>query len=278
MRIHPIRTGDVAIKTRQREASGTGARRQLRMITDREWTDPLPIHAWAIEHPEGVIVVDTGETARATQPGYFPRWHPYYRLGLRLRVSPADEIGPRLRALGIEPADVRRVVLTHLHTDHAGGLHDFPAAEILVSPVELAHASGRRGLLRGYPNNRWPSWFAPREVAFTDGPFGTFAQSMALTEAGDVVAVPTPGHTPGHLSVVAVDEGVSLFLAGDASYAEDLMLRGAVDGVSPDEGAARASLARIRAYAEERPTVYLPTHDPESERRLAMRLVTTAPG
>jgi glyoxylase-like metal-dependent hydrolase (beta-lactamase superfamily II) len=100
---------------------------------------------------------------------------------------------------------------------------------------------------------------------------------MALTAAGDVVAVPTPGHTPGHVSVVAVDEGVSLFLAGDASYAEDLMLRGAVDGVSTDEAAARNSLQTIRAYIEERPTVYLPTHDPGSERRLAKRLVSSTP-
>jgi N-acyl homoserine lactone hydrolase len=277
MRVHAIRTGSVTVRPRQREGSGTGARRRLGLLTDRAWTEPLPILAWAVEHPDGVIVVDTGETARAARPGYFPRWHPYYRLGVQLRVTPEDEIGPRLRALGIEPADVRRVVLTHLHTDHAGGLHHFPAAEILVSPVELAHASGRRGLLRGYPNNRWPSWFAPREVAFGDGPFGPFAQSMALTAARDVVAVPTPGHTPGHLSVVAVDEGVSLFLAGDTSYAEDLMLRGAIDGVSTDEGAARASLQRIRAYIEERPTVYLPTHDPESERRLAKRLVSSTP-
>lgn len=50
---------------------------------DRRWTDPLPIYAWLIEHPEGLIVVDTGETAEVNDPGYFPRWHPYFRLDSR---------------------------------------------------------------------------------------------------------------------------------------------------------------------------------------------------
>jgi N-acyl homoserine lactone hydrolase len=78
MKIHAIQTGTVAIKTRQVHAAGHGTRRQLNMLLDREWTEPLPIYAFAVEHPEGVIVVDTGETARTADPGYFPRWHPYY--------------------------------------------------------------------------------------------------------------------------------------------------------------------------------------------------------
>ena len=96
---------------------------------DREWTEPLPIYAWLIEHPEGLIVVDTGETARAGEPGYFPRWHPYFKLAVREWVQPEDEIGPRLRALGFSPDDVRWVILTHLHTDHAGGLAHFPRSD-----------------------------------------------------------------------------------------------------------------------------------------------------
>ena len=62
IRIHAIRTGSVAIKECQRVGRGTGqVGRQISILTDKEWTEPLPIYAWAIEHPEGVIVVDTGE-------------------------------------------------------------------------------------------------------------------------------------------------------------------------------------------------------------------------
>jgi N-acyl homoserine lactone hydrolase len=133
MKLHAIQTGTVAIKTRQVEGVGRGSLRQLNMLLDREWTEPLPIYAYAIEHPEGVIVVDTGETARTSEPDYFPRWHPYYRSGVRLFVEPEQEIRPQLEQLGIRPGDVRRVVMTHMHTDHAGGLHAFPHSEILIS-------------------------------------------------------------------------------------------------------------------------------------------------
>jgi len=72
MNVHAIQTGTVAVKTRQREGAGRGAARLAKTLIDRKWTDPLPIFAWLIEHPEGLIVVDTGETAHVADRGYFP--------------------------------------------------------------------------------------------------------------------------------------------------------------------------------------------------------------
>jgi N-acyl homoserine lactone hydrolase len=89
--------------------------------------------------------------------------------------------------------------------------------------------------------------------------------------------VPTPGHTPGHLSV-AIDDGETvLFLAGDTSYTEQLMLAATPDGVSPDPGQARQTLVRIRQLTAQRRTVYLPTHDPEAPTRLERGQVTPQP-
>jgi glyoxylase-like metal-dependent hydrolase (beta-lactamase superfamily II) len=244
------------------------------MLLDREWTEPLPILAWAIPHPKGLIVVDTGETARTAESGYFPRWHPYYLLGVRQDVEPEQEIGPQLRRLGLDPRAARWVVMTHLHTDHAGGLHHFPRSEILVTRTELELASGWRGRLRGYLNNRFPEWFSPTPVEFRDRPLGPFPASVPLTHAGDVHLVPVPGHTPGQMAVVLEDQDdVVIFLAGDSSYSERLMVGGVVDGVSPDDQVARQTLRNIQAFASERPVVYLPSHDPESPRRLRERSV-----
>jgi glyoxylase-like metal-dependent hydrolase (beta-lactamase superfamily II) len=271
MDVHPIQTGTVRIKSRQREGVGAGRRRFVNMVLDREWTEFLPILAWVIVHPEGLIVVDTGETARAGEPGYFPRWHPYYRTGLQTAVEPDEEIGPQLRRLGFDPSDVRWVVLTHLHTDHAGGLHHFPKSEMLVTREELALASGRRGRLRGYLNNRFPEWFAPTPIEIDGDPLGAFPASAPLTEAGDVRLVPVPGHTAGQMAVVLEDDDVVLFFAGDSSYSEALMLDRVADGVSFDDEIATRTLANIESFASERQMVYLPSHDPESAVRLRER-------
>jgi len=271
MKIHAIQTGTVAVTSAWREGVGQGRRRLLHTIIDSEWTEPLPIYAYAIEHPEGVIVIDTGENARASKPGYFPRWHPGTR-AFREQVEPSEEIGPQLERLGIRPADVRWVVMTHLHTDHAGGLPHFPNNEILVTRTELEFASGRRGRMRGYVANvHWPLWFKPTLLDLPPEPFGPFPQSMHLTKAGDVTLVPLPGHTPGQIGVLVEDGDHTVFLAGDSSYTQDLMLRGKADGIGADDQLERLTHQRIRTYAAANPTVYLVAHDPGTGTRLTER-------
>jgi N-acyl homoserine lactone hydrolase len=270
MRIHALQTGTVAVRERQRR--GEGRRWRLaRTLADRRWTPPLPIYAWLIEHPEGLILVDTGETARAGEPGYFPAWHPYFRLGVREWVRPEQEIGPQLHTLGFSPDDVRWLVLTHLHTDHAGGLAHFARTEILVSKTELEYARGFAGRLRGYLPQHWPDWFAPELVRPGPVPFGPFPASAPLTEAGDVHLIATAGHTPGHMSVAVEVEDTVVFFAGDTSYTEQLMLDGVTDGVSPNPADAQLTLTRIQRLVAERPTIYLPSHDPDAAARLTAR-------
>ena len=59
MKIHAIQTGTVAITRRWREGVGHGRHRLVNTLLDREWTEPPPGYAFASEHSEGVIVVDT---------------------------------------------------------------------------------------------------------------------------------------------------------------------------------------------------------------------------
>jgi N-acyl homoserine lactone hydrolase len=269
LKIHAIQTGTVRVKVCQTVGRGKGFMRQVNILLDRSWTEALPIYAWAVETPEGVVVVDTGETARTSEPAYFPRWHPYFRLAVQFDVTPEQEVGPQLLKLGIRPDDVRTVILTHLHTDHAGGLHHFPKSKILVSDEELALARGFAGRLRGYLPNRWPQWFAPRSVVFEPKAIGPFDRSHRVTSDGTVVIVPTPGHTPGHVSVVVVDGDVNYFLAGDATYTQQSLVEKQVDGVSPSAAVSLQTMQRIAQYARSQPTVYLPTHDPDSADRLA---------
>lgn len=266
MRVHAIQTGLVRIKRRQVAPVASGARRRLDTLRDRQWSDWLPIHAWAIEHPAGTIVVDTGESARVNEPGYLPRWHPWFRFGVGFRVAPEDEIGPQLERLGLDPAAVGTVVLTHLHVDHAGGLYHFPHARVLVAARELRAATGLRGRIDGYLPDQWPPGLRMEALDLAPDPTGAFAGAATLADG--VRAVSTPGHTPGHVSVV-VDGDPPLLIGGDVTYRLDLLMEGRIDGVAPDDAQAHDSVARVRAFIVATGAVCLPTHDPDSARRLA---------
>jgi glyoxylase-like metal-dependent hydrolase (beta-lactamase superfamily II) len=277
MTIHPIQTGTVVVKANQVVGKGRGIARQLNTLLGSEWTAPLPILAWAIDHPEGLFVVDTGESALVNQPGYFPWWHPYFHWAVRMQVAADEEVGPRLGQLGIASADVKSVVLTHLHTDHAGGLKHFPGCDVLVHDTELAAATGPGAVLAGYLPHNWPAGLAPRVIEFeaTGGPFDSVHY---LTRARDVMIVPTPGHTRGHVSVIVRHAGVSYFLAGDTTYTERALVERLVDGISPRPRRSLRTIERILAFAAAEPTVYLPTHDPTSLERLERATVLVADG
>ena len=178
MRVHAIQTGRVRIKTSQIVGRGHGLTRRLAPLIDNEWSAWLPTLAYAIEHRDGVILVDAGASAANKS---LPRWHPYFRNAVRFDIEPDEEAGPQLRAIGIRSGDVRRVVMTHLHIDHDGGLGAFPTSEILVSPGELRRASGIAGRLRGYLPQRWPKHFDPKPLVLDGGAYGPFARSKRLT-------------------------------------------------------------------------------------------------
>jgi N-acyl homoserine lactone hydrolase len=271
VKVHAIQTGWVKIKTAQPEGHGRGIFRQLAIFADPNWTDWAPTYAWLIDHKEGPIVVDTGQGVHLLEHGR--SLHPYVRWEVAFRIEPEEEIGLRLKALGLGPRDIKRVILTHLHMDHDGGLRHFQNSEILVAPNELALARGFMGAMRGYLPNRWPSWFDPVPLDLVAESVDGFAASRRITKAGDIVVVATPGHTANHVSVLAFEDDAAVLIAGDASYTQDLMLGGKVDGVSPDVATAGATLAAIQKFALKRPTIYLPTHDSDAGIRLAERKV-----
>ncbi|MGH2865604.1 MAG: N-acyl homoserine lactonase family protein [Solirubrobacteraceae bacterium] len=258
MKIYALSTGTVSVK-HSFLFPGKGMRRQLDLFLPGPWSAPLPIHFWAIEHEGVVRLIDTGESAAA-------RNNPF----ARFEVSREQELPGAMAGAGLALEDVSEVVLTHAHGDHIDGTVHF-RGRVLINETELRYlsspfASAMRRVLR----QPLPPGFAPEAFTLDDGPFGAFSRSHKLSGDGRIVAVDTPGHTPGHISVICVDDsGRHVMIAGDATDTLEQLRSLRADAVAPDPKVHVATLERIRAHCAAHPTAYLPSHDPESASRLA---------
>jgi glyoxylase-like metal-dependent hydrolase (beta-lactamase superfamily II) len=261
LRIVALTTGRVRIHDDMHRGRGAGPIRRARILRKGPMGDPLPIHAWLIDHPqEGRILVDTGETHAARDTTF-----------AAFQVARADELDHQLREVAqIEPGEVDRVVLTHVHGDHADGVPHVAHAPVFASARELrVIATLTARATRALTHQPLPEPFAPQPLAL-DGPaVGAFPSSTPLTADGRVIAVPAPGHTPGHLAVLVVQPNHHVLMIGDAAYDLAQLQDLEVDGVSPSAATAKDTMKRILAHAAGHPTVVLPSHDPDAAHRLA---------
>ena len=159
IKIHCITTGWVQIKIHHQLARFfKRPLRVLDVLTDRKWSPHLPIGCWLIEHPEGLIMVDTGESSRANDQGYQPWWHPFMQFCERRGVKPEEEVGALLKAKGFDPLAVKWVVMTHMHGDHAGGIPNFPNSTFILSETEAAAIHAHDAVFNGYLKMHYPEW------------------------------------------------------------------------------------------------------------------------
>lgn len=276
MRVHGIQTGLLAIKQAHAEVRGPVALRFPSIIFDQHWTDLLPILTWVIEHPEGLIVIDTGEIAAATDINTYlasdppNRW--FLNRNLPMFVSPAEELATQMRGLDLDPAAVDTVILTHLHVDHAGGLGFFPQAQFLLARAEY---KGHMAAPRGSVQSVWPDWFQPTLIDYLDAAVGSFPASYSVTDMGDVVILPTHGHSYGHQSVLLRDGEQSYLFAGDVAFSDTQLRARGLQGIAHDITQASVSIQRTLDYMNSTPTVFLPTHDPGSLARLEQNTIFT---
>lgn len=257
MKIHVLTTGSVRVKHSFLFPS-PGPRRQLDLFTPGDFSEPMPIHCWAIEHRGVLRLVDTGETAAARNVPF-----------ARMEVTPEQELPAAVAAAGLNLDDVSEVVLTHAHGDHIDGLVHV-GARVLINERELrALRWPMARVMRRVLRQPLPPGFAPQTFLLDGGPFGAFPESRMLSEDGRIMAVGTVGHTPGHVSVICIDDsGRHVMLAGDATDTLEQLHARRADAVGPDPKVHIATLDTILAHCAQHPTVYLPSHDPDSAARL----------
>ena len=261
MQIHALTTGTVRLKHAFLHAR-TGVRRQLDLFLPGPWSDPMPIHCWAIEHDGRIFVVDAGETATVRDIPF-----------ARFNVGLGQELPRELERVGLALVDIDTVVLTHMHGDHIdGAVHVRGPVLVHGRELEFAHSLQSRFFQRVL-RQPLPAGVDFQSMLLDGGPFGAFAESRKLTDDGRIVAVGTPGHTPGHISIVCVDdEARHVFLAGDATDSLEQLHARRPDAIAPKPSVYVQTMDAIREHGRAHPTVFLPSHDPESVARLESRV------
>ena len=228
----------------------------------------IPIVAFLLEHPTaGPVLVDTGFQRIVAEGPSRERTRNLGRVGRLmardLRMEPRQCVAAQLQAHGIEESDLSLIVMTHLHFDHASALCDFPAATVLVSAPEWAAAHGRYLFMHGYV----PAQLSPapsyRTIEFEPGAQGDpFAHALDVFGDGSLRLVFTPGHTRGHVSLLARLSDREALLTGDAAYTLATLRAGARPWLIEDAQAFERSVVALAQWDREHPdALVIPGHD-----------------
>lgn len=213
----------------------------------------MAYYFWLLRNAERTVLVDTGFGAAAAA-----------RRGRTCLIEPVEALG----RLGVAPAEVSTVIVSHFHYDHVGNLAAYPDAELIVGQTELDFWTGplaRRGQ------------FAPH----VDRPdieriAAEVAAGRARTTAGEEEVLPgirtieVGGHSPGQLLIaVAGEDGGQVVLTSDAVHFYEEMESDRPFGVIADLGAMYSAYDTVAELAAGEGTAIVAGHDPAVMERFA---------
>jgi len=237
----------------------------------------VPVPAFLIRHPSaGAILVDTGlHPSIATDPK-----QNFGALATRSgtpTLAPGEDVPSQLRDRGLDPGEIPIVVMTHMHLDHTSAISEFPNSTFIVSEAEWqAAAHGPSPLLNGYRRAHFDYAFEYRTVDFNRDivdSYASFGRTFDLFGDGSIRLAYTPGHSAGHMSVIAHLAERDFVIGGDAMY-----VAGQLDGSEPapprpaDAHNLRRSLQELRLFRSQFPDVVItPGHDPDFYDRIQQR-------
>jgi len=202
---------------------------------------PFVDNCYLLKHTQGWMLWDTGvaDAIAAIPDGQKPadpKATHWYR---------PKTLVSQLEALGVKPSDIRFVAVSHTHGDHIGNVELFPQAMLLVQKAEYAWPG---------PNN------VPRFKP--EHPVTTFEGDKDVFGDGSVTLLSTPGHTPGHQSLlVKLPKTGALVLSGDAVHFQANWDNRRVPSLNTDPEQTKASMERIAGIlAQEKATLWI-NHD-----------------
>ncbi|WP_299655417.1 N-acyl homoserine lactonase family protein [uncultured Tateyamaria sp.] len=206
--------------------------------------DPIDFYMWLIRGQGRAILVDTGFDAAEGQAR-----------GRPIRIDPGEALKP----FGLQPEDVTEIIVTHLHFDHAGGLHLFPNAQLHLQTAEMAYATGpcmchdvlRDPFTVGHVVTAVQRLYSGK-VTFHDG-------DSEITDGITVHRI--GGHTKGMQAVRIRTQAGWLVLASDAAHFYGNFLTGTPFPIVVDMQDMLDGFDTIQRLASA-PKLVVPGHDP----------------
>lgn len=268
MKIHVLHTGEVRVSPflpfggdncNLLKASG--------MTTPKEDWIWLPVSVYLIEHPKGLILVDTGWHRDMSPEGVYDKAAQIKSLGSRIlynvnqgQIPLGEAVDEQLETMGIKPADLDYVLLTHLDCDHANGLRAVKDAKHIIVAQEELDCARKNGFIR-YKKKWWEG--VDLQTIDWNGTEGPAQKSFDLFGDGSIKMINIPGHCDGLCAVkITREDGKYVLLFSDGGYATKSWKEMITSGVSLDKEKQRKSLQWIREQSMDANCIEsLATHD-----------------
>lgn len=207
----------------------------------------MPVYTYLIEHPQGLVLVDTGQSE-----------------GGPAVVKEEDKVASRLRELGHRPEDIKYVIMTHLHVDHAAYMSQFPGATFVVRKEELRAAWWPEACEGGYVYEQYRDCRDFKYLQLRDD------EIFDLFMDGTIQLIDTRGHTRGHQSVILnLPDTGKVILVGDAASLRENLEDRVLPGNATDSWAAIQTLERLQHYENIGCKLFF-GHDPEQAKSIKL--------
>ncbi len=227
-------------------------------------------------HPQhGWLLWDAGYAPHMlTATQHFP--YSLYRLATPLRLRPELAVAAQLPRLGLTPADVQAVIISHFHADHIAGLGDFGRSRFVALPEAYASVAKLRGLpalRRAFIPSLLPADFRSRLTLlgdFTGPELPALGRTLDYYGDGSLLLVRLPGHARGQLGLLAHTVRGPVFFVADSCWLARSVTENRppsrIGGLIADDAAQVAgTIARLHAFAAAWPNVLIvPSHCPET--------------
>lgn len=272
IRIHILHCG--MVHTTKYLPFDTGGASQLKVagigVPEKDWVW-MPVSAYYIEHPKGRVLVDTGWNRRISPDGKLDRKAQIKDFGriiysLNQGVLPTGmAVDEQLARLGVTPAKLDYVLITHLDCDHVCGVDQVKdARHILVSEEEFMSDRKFSPVNRIRFQKRW--WENVELTLFPwSGSEGPFRKSYDLFGEGSIQLINIPGHSAGLFAVkVTGSDDRFVLITSDGAYGARSWEEMILPGVAQNREHQRLSLEWIREQAFDKNCVEcLANHDTE---------------